>query len=170
MSLIYQDQKQAFTGVYSRLHENAFSWVSFLIMLQAYSLKKDSLTDFFLWVLRNNSEHFFAETRLGGDCFYQIRLNTIFFVVVTVSAKYHFLCSVDLTSKMLLSTFVMFWQCSWNIFRARIIHVNPHTATELKRTSRFPVIIFIWMYLLIASFQTNLLNSFDFRADQKIFQ
>ena len=70
MSLIYQDQKQAFTGVYSRLHENAFSWVSFLIMLQAYILKKDTETDFFLWVLRNNSEHFFAETRLGGDCFY----------------------------------------------------------------------------------------------------
>ena len=137
MSLIYQDQKQAFTGVYCRLHENACSWVSFLIMLQAYSLKKRLLDSFFLWVLRNNSEHFFAETRLGGDCFYYKRLNTIFFVVVTVSAKYHFLCSVDLTNKMLLSTFVLFWLCSWNIFRASIIHVNPHNCNWTKKDITF---------------------------------
>ena len=40
-----QIQKQSFTVLYSRLQKNGYSWVSFLIKLQAYSLKKDSARD-----------------------------------------------------------------------------------------------------------------------------
>ena len=41
LSGINLNQKQSFTGVYGRLQKNAyFSWVSLLLKLQAYSLKK----------------------------------------------------------------------------------------------------------------------------------
>ena len=47
LSGIYLNQKQLFTDVYSHLQESAFLWVSFLLKLQAYSLKKDQWKDVF---------------------------------------------------------------------------------------------------------------------------
>ena len=46
----YLNQKQPFTGVYSRLQKNTFLLVSLSIKLQTYSLKKGFTRDVFLWV------------------------------------------------------------------------------------------------------------------------
>ena len=97
----YLNQKQPFTGACSRLQKNYYSWVSFSIKLQAHSLKKDSG---FPVGLSNISEHFFVKHAW----------------VTTASAKYHFLCCIDLINKKLLSTFVMFW-LSLNVFRTKIL-------------------------------------------------
>ena len=65
-----RNQRDPWTVVYSRLHENAYSRVSFLIKLQGYSLKKRLLHKCFqMGVLPNISEYSFCETLLSGDCF-----------------------------------------------------------------------------------------------------
>ena len=46
----YLNQKQPFTGVYSRLQKNTFLLVSLSIKLQTHSLKKGFTRDVFLWV------------------------------------------------------------------------------------------------------------------------
>ena len=46
----YLNQKQPFTGAYSRLQKNTFLLVSLSIKLQTYSLKKGFTRDVFLWV------------------------------------------------------------------------------------------------------------------------
>ena len=98
-------QKQPFTGAYSRLQNKAYSWVSFLPKLQAYNLKKDSVRDFFQWVCLI-LQNIFLQKLFG---WWMVLLNTI-----------HFLCWVDLISKILLSTLAMFW-LSLNISRINMV-------------------------------------------------
>ena len=96
MSGTYLNQKQRFTGVFNRLQKNVYSWVSFLIKLHAFSLiKQDGQNNF---PVQNT---FFAK---------HVWLES-------ASAKHHFLCCVDLISKILLSALVMLW-LSLNIFIA----------------------------------------------------
>ena len=73
LSDTYLIQKQPFVGVYSRLKKKAFSWVFFLLKLQAYSLRQDSARDVFQWVYLIFRNTFFAK----DVC------------VVTASPKYH---------------------------------------------------------------------------------
>ena len=100
-----EQQKQPFTGACSRLQNKAYSWVFFLPKLQAYSLNKDSVRDFFQWVCLI-LQNIFLQKLLG---WWMVLLNTI-----------HFLCWVDLISKILLSTLAMFW-LSLNISRTNMV-------------------------------------------------
>ena len=109
-------RSQMFTAVYKKtlIH----SWISFLIMLQSNNLKKDSGRDVFLWVCLIFQENLFLKH----------------FFVVIASAKYHFLCCVDLISKMLLSTLVMF-RLSLNILRAKTMS-RSWTALSVWKSQR----------------------------------
>ena len=92
--------KAAGHGCLQPLWENAYSRVSFFIKLKSYRLKKDSCIDLVFRVFPNILEHVFC--------------------LMTASAKYHFLCCVDFTSKILRSILVMFW-LSLNISRANTV-------------------------------------------------
>ena len=92
---------QVFTAAYKKTPES----LKYNCRPEAY---KDSSTDVFLWVWPNISEYFFCESKK-------------LFLVVTLSAKNHFLYCIDLTSKMLHSTLVIFW-LSLNIFRAHTVN------------------------------------------------
>ena len=92
--------KAAGDGCLQPLWENAYSRASFFVKLETYRLKKDSCIDLVLRVFPNILEHFFC--------------------LMTASAKYHFLCCVDFTSKILRSILVMFW-LSFNIFSANTV-------------------------------------------------
>ena len=96
-------QKQTFTGIIAVYRKSLF--ISFLLKLQTDSLKKDSTRDIFWWncLLFQNS---FLRSAFG---WWLLLLNTI-----------HFLCCVDLISKMLRSTLAIFW-LSLNIFKASTV-------------------------------------------------
>ena len=82
----YLNQKWPFTGVYSCLQKNCYSWVFFLTKFQTYSLKKDSNGD----VYCEFSEYF--RTLFLGNTFrwWLLLPNTIFFVASTSSVKSSF--------------------------------------------------------------------------------
>ena len=106
LSDTYLNQKQPFTGVYSRLQKKAYSWVSFFFTTVADLLPKNvSIRDAFQWVclIIPNS---FLQNPFG---WWLLLLNTI-----------HFLFCVDFISKMLLSTLARFW-LSFNISRANTV-------------------------------------------------
>ena len=93
LSGTYINQRQPFTGFYTRLNKNAYSLVSFLLKLQNCSLKKDSARNIFLRVCLEFQNSSFAKQVWKTH------------LVSTASAKYHI-------NKMLLSTLAMFWLSS----------------------------------------------------------